>query len=64
MNDYLVSDIVKSNKVADFTNYRGFLRNRYVLVKPFRIKGKEIVKENSFWNNVNITVNRYVNVGV
>jgi len=55
---------VKSNKVADFTNYRGFLRNRYVLVKPFGIKGKEIVKENSFWNNVNITVNRYVNVGV
>ena len=63
LNDYLIPGIVESNKVTDFANYRRFLQKCYVIVKPYRIKGKEIVEDDSFWNNVD-SVDKHVNVGI
>jgi hypothetical protein len=41
-----------------------FSVNVIFLIMLFRFRRKEVVKENSFWNNADTTSNRYVDVGI
>ena len=43
-------------------DYRSFLQKRYFLIMQYRIRRKEVVKENSFWNDADTAVDEHVNV--
>jgi hypothetical protein len=36
----------------------------FLFIEPYQMRRKEIVEENSYWNDVDSAVNRHVNNGI